>query len=631
MFDEIDIQIIDLLMSKSEEIITSKQLSFFLDLSSKTVQKKIKSLEEPLNENGAQLLIKKGKGVQLIIEDEQVFEKFKNEIHKRVTSENLFNQLVLSFVEDERYIKVEDLQEKLYLSKGKLTSLLNQLREVLSFYELNLESKPHHGLKIEGTEFYKRRFLASSYVQNALGVENNSLSSGKYQKIKKLILNVTQKYNYPIAENTLENLSTHLSIAMERVKSDYTLQIQFDVIDELSIKIEGNIVEDIFWELENEFDAILPEAEKHYFALHFFGKRVLSDDDYSNVSSQINQLTELILERIKKTTKIDLLHDLDLRAMLALHLEPMKVRLETGLDLKNPLLEEIKSKCIIGFDLGILAAKQISEFLGTRSISDDEISYLALHFAAALERRMKHIKKKRILVLCPSGRASAQMLKTKFERYFSDYIGNIVVCDINEAEGWLEKENFHFVLSTVPIHKKFSLPIFNFEFFLEKSDREHILRLLVEDTIRFQSIADIFLDDLFFVDVDLSSRNDILDFMLSKIEEHQNVPKEFSQLIWERENFSGTDFMEVVAIPHPMTLVSKETFGSVLIPKKPVFWERKKVSLVLLISISQADSTKYAKLFEWLATAFSSKEDVNKIVKSKSHADFLECLLKMNK
>ena len=631
MFDEIDIQIIDLLRSKSEEMITSKQLSFFLDLSSKTVQKKIKSLEEPLNAHGAQLLIKKGKGVQLVIEDEQVFEKFKDTIQKKVTSENLFNQLVLAFVEDERYIKVEDLQEKLYLSKGKLTSLLNQLREVLSFYELNLESKPYHGLKIEGTEFYKRRFLASSYVQNALGVEKNSLASKNHKKIKKLILNVAQKYNYPISENTLANLSTHLYIAMERVKSDYTLQIEFNLMDEVREKVEGDIVDEIFLKLEHEFDLILPETEKHYFSLHFFGKRVLSGDDYSNVSSQINQLTELILERIKKMTKIDLLHDLDLRAMLALHLEPMKVRLETGLDLKNPLLEEIKSKCIIGFDLGILAAKQISEFLGTRNISDDEISYLALHFAAALERQTENIQKKRILVLCPSGRASAQMLKIKFERYFSDYIGKIVVCDINEAEQWLAKENFHFVLSTVPIHKKFSLPIFNFEFFLEKLDRDRILRLLVEDTTRYQSISDIFSEDLFFVDSDLASRQEILDFMLSEIEKQREVPEEFRHLIWERENFSGTDFMESVAIPHPMTLVSKETFGSVLIPKKPIFWERKKVSLVLLLSISPSDSSKYAKLFDWLASVFSSKEDVNKIVKSKTHAEFLEYLLRLNK
>lgn len=72
MLNKIDFQILELLVNNKEGI-TSKDISFSLSKSSKTIQNRIPFINKELKSYGANIVVKKGFGYELKIDDEHLF------------------------------------------------------------------------------------------------------------------------------------------------------------------------------------------------------------------------------------------------------------------------------------------------------------------------------------------------------------------------------------------------------------------------------------------------------------------------------------------------------------------------------------------------------------------------------
>lgn len=53
------------------------------------------------------------------------------------------------------YVRLEDLEADLYVSKSTLHTDLKKVRKILKKYDLTLANRPHYGTKVEGGEFKK--------------------------------------------------------------------------------------------------------------------------------------------------------------------------------------------------------------------------------------------------------------------------------------------------------------------------------------------------------------------------------------------------------------------------------------------------------------------------------------------
>ena len=162
MLNKIDYQILELL-AKNKEGMSSKSISFSLSKSSKTIQNRIPLLNDELKSYGATILVKKGIGYELKIDDEDLFNMIWQ--HEEASEDDVIDKLIQELIKTDGYIKADDLVASLYISKSTLTKALNQLRGILANYNLEIEVKPHYGLRIHGNEFDYRRFISSNYVQ----------------------------------------------------------------------------------------------------------------------------------------------------------------------------------------------------------------------------------------------------------------------------------------------------------------------------------------------------------------------------------------------------------------------------------------------------------------------------------
>lgn len=634
MLEPLDFQIIEYLRNESESI-SSERIAEAVSKSSKTVLNRLKSITKEILNHGAKIEKIHGSGFKLVIYDKDQFERFLKhsnsfEYNDTQSEDYLIKQLCSILVMDNEYNKVENLTELLYVSRSKMTSLLNEVRKILEQYDLVIESRPHYGLKLKGSEFNIRRFIASNYIQNSVVDSTNELlnsyielGGGKnYFKplntIRQIVKEELIHSNEKMSDNIFNNFVMHLCILLHRYKEGMT-------IDSISIEKEKNsdyyLVKRVLDAVEREFNVIFPENEVDYILIHFISKKELEISEQINIPMEINQLIDHILKRINEDKKIDLVNDLDLRTMLGLHLVPLIERIRYKTELKNPLLEEIKAKCIVGYDCAIICANVIDSVYQTE-LSENEISYFALHFDVALNKKQAQTKKKNVLVVCASGRASAQLLKIKFEQHFNRYLEHIDVCDISEVDEFIVEHNYDFIFTTVPLTTRSGVPVFDFDFFLDQQSVRKIQNVLIEknqvnDFLKFTS------EKLFFANQKWGTREESIHKMVEKIEGIQNLPNNFEELILERESFNSTDLFELVALPHPNAVITDETFIAIATLEKPILWNNRKVRLIIMISVSKWDSEKYKFIFGILIQLLNSHSEVLKICQEGTYTGFV--------
>lgn len=128
-------------------------------------------------------------------------------------------------------------------------------------------------------------------------------------------------------------------------------------------------------------------------------RELFGDDENFDIAIAVaKEITSIA----SKAVDLDLNNDEIFFNSLVLHLIPTITRLKTNLSLKNPILQEIKSKYTETFGLAWMSSLIVEKNLGVR-IPESEIGYIAIHIGSAIERNKKKIRTK---VITNSGTSS---------------------------------------------------------------------------------------------------------------------------------------------------------------------------------------------------------------------------------
>ncbi|WP_434630865.1 PRD domain-containing protein [Thermoanaerobacterium thermosaccharolyticum] len=175
--------------------------------------------------------------------------------------------------------------------------------------------------------------------------------------------------------------------------------------------------------------------------------------------------------------KIDFSRDKELIIGLALHLKPTLNRLKYNMNLRNPILKEIKDEYPDAFEMSVIASRILEREYGL-SIDENEIGYIAMYFGAAIERLKAKTKKiNNVAIICASGMGTAQLLATKVRRTFPwlNIIGKYPSYKLEEAI----KGNADLILTTVPLDINIvNIPVIKISSILSKDDIEKIGEIL---------------------------------------------------------------------------------------------------------------------------------------------------------
>lgn len=626
-------------LSKSEYV-SSKKLAAILELSSKTILNEIKELNQLLEPVKAYIEVKPKRGCKLVIGDEQAYSNFLSVLELPtqklvpVTPDQRIQYLLVYLLETEKWVKIEQLCEKFYISQSSLSKDLKEVRKYLACYSIQLESRPNYGLKIKGSEFDIRLCLVSIINDKDVALfykkeDNIEDTIENLAHIKKILDQIFEETNFQIADISYQNLVFHIFTSLNRILRGHRVMLVENQLNQIKSKKEFFLAKRIMEEAYKLYglDFKNLEEESAYIAIHLEAKRTIGFDKLNQnvvISDGINETVSLMLEEVKKIYYIDFFDDFDLRMMLALHLVPFNTRMEYDLVLRNPLLKDIKTQYTYAFNLAVVASDVLRQHFG-KMIEEEEIGYFALHFNLALERKKKVLDKKNILIVCGTGRGTAQLLLFRFQENFGKYLDVIDTCDVLSVKN-KDFSKIDYVVTTVPLTTSIPVPILEIKSLMGETDIKKVHRFLTKGENSF--VEKYFTKDLFFSEVEVSTKEEAIQYMVNKIQYlRADIPTDFYKAILKREKQATTEFGNLIAIPHPWKAMSEDTFVCVCILKKPIIWNEKKVQLIYMTSMETNSDRDLMIFYKVTSKLLVNRNYVEEIIQRKSF-DFMIKLLK---
>lgn len=641
MLNDKEILILETLLDADKEL-NSYEIADLTGLSTRTIRYDINSLKDILKLYDGEIVSKPNKGYKLYLKHKEKFKKILENlkdksrdipINSKERVDYLFTRLILS----DDYIKLDDIAEEIHISRNVLSKDLKIVRNNCNKYDLKIIAKANLGIKLVGNEIDKRKCMSEYFFHESVTVFSNLKGVGIDSKemfnlvenIKSIVIDFLFEYKIKLYGVAFENLVAHISIAIYRIKMKKYVSTEENFLKKLINTKEGNIAREMVKEIEDKVNIRFPEEEIAYIAMHLLGKKLLEDADINSNESfmfedKIDLIVTHIIEGVSNKFGYNFKGDKELYLALGIHLRPTLNRISLNMIMRNPLLNEIKSNYPVAFEMGTLASSII--YAQTQlNLCEDEISYLALHFQYAMVRNKKD--KKNVVFVCATGKGTSQLVAVHIEEKLHEFINIIEIIDLYNLKK-IDFNNVDYVLSTIPIPIELPVPVLNVPFFLDDNDIKNIRGKMFEDGERKSLFYRYFKENLFKIEVDCKNKEETFEIFDGMASREFGIKKgELAYQIKRREDIISTEYGNLVAVPHPLELDNDESFISVLVLKKPIVWDKKKVQLVILIALTK-EETGLQSLYRTIAKFINNKEEVKKSLQSCDLKEFLDYVLK---
>ncbi len=617
--------ILELLFARKQ--LTRKELLATTKATKGKLDEVIKALDGQLLENGAYIDYDSvRKEYRLQVTDYGAFEQYYRQAGYRESLEgdrnDRINSILISLLTQDGYVKIEELAESLFVSPRQISKDLKEVREYLGRFHIRLISTPYYGLEVKGTEFDRRMCIADWYSRTEGERElyaKNWEEPERTDLIRKTVSETLKKYDFSIGDTAFDNLIIHLHVSLMRIQTGHGVDRDYT---ELVRPSEMRISREILSRLCRKLGIDYSENEAAYIALHLTGKRTYGEGYSENIPPEVGDLVIEMLERIDRKYGTRLRSDFELCMMLSLHCMPLLSRIKYSLNQKNPLLDEIRSRFIYEFELAQEGCRVLEEKFHCQ-ISEDEIGYIALLIRAAMEKQRKN-EKYDILLVCSTGRGSAELLRLKFKESFGAYIGRLVLCSARKAQS-MDLDCFDYIFTTVPLFLRTNTPILQINLFLGSTDIQKIGGIFQTAELG-KKRERYFPPELFMGLKEFADKEDAIRKMTAHIAEYRELPEHFFQSVMERERMANTSFGGSVAFPHPKELLTSETFACVAVAKHPIPWGRGKVRLILLASIEYGKDKNLQDFYKMIARIVNDSEKADALIRSPHYETLVRLL-----
>ena len=318
----------------------------------------------------------------------------------------------------------------------------------LTRYGLYVNRKPGSGISIDGSEDSYRRAIRAfinenidtKMVREIYGEEADepapydSLKRGSLGQIlnhdivKRVMDCITRMGNdkvLTLTENSYVGLIIHISIAINRIMKDEVIEPDENWSQNLAEDDDYELARVIVEKLEEEFQTDIPDVEISYICLHLKGakhEKIRWNDD-SQLEMENKELQQLVNDMVDaydpKQAYFMKQDDGFIQGLLA-HLQPTLIRLVYGMQIQNPVLDDIKASYPQIYRRCEKVASVLEAYTG-KKVPEQETGFLTVHFGAAmvrLEGRQEKIRKVRTGVICSSGIGISRLMSSKLEKLF---------------------------------------------------------------------------------------------------------------------------------------------------------------------------------------------------------------------
>lgn len=474
------------ILCKETHYVTIATIAEKLNVSSRTILRELNDVEKLLKLKGVSLDKKPNRGLYVggsIEEKSNILQLMEMQRENKVYAPHERQTIILSeLLQNQNPTKLYYFTKIFDVSEGTISRDLDSIEGWMKQYCLKLIRKPGLGIYIEGSEGEIRRAIVNLIYENVdqsqlhnfirenfkvsaekqLGIEIrmrnrllNLIDKDTITKLEVLIHEVEDIMRYSFADSAYVGLVVHLALAVQRIRNNEKITIDKKYLDEISNKPEYTAAEHLVKNMEKDLSIIIPQDEIAYITMHIIGSKN-RDAFYDKQESVMGgfELVKLARDMIKvaeQESNCYLEQNQKLLIGLVNHLGTAISRIKMNMDIRNPLLDEIKAFYPHIMEISKKCAVVIAQRFDIE-IPESEIGYIAMHLGAAIDK--KEIDEKRVYkvaVACPSGIGASRMLASRIENEYENIMVSDVISTIKLEEYVLEKEEIDFIISTVPI------------------------------------------------------------------------------------------------------------------------------------------------------------------------------------
>ena len=486
-----------------------KKLADKIGVSKRTVQRELGFMEQSVKGYQVHFLSKTGVGVWLEGEEadkEKLRQALGQEDDYDVSNrEDRRKRLTLELLKEKDLKKLFYYSSRFGVSEATISSDLQDVEEWLKKYELYVVRKPGSGISVEGSEENYRRAIRAFISENIDtrivrdSYEDTDRMTKYYEALKKsnigqvlnedivrrvmdCIMGVDNPRIHSLTENSYVGLVIHISIAVNRILKNEVIEAdnRWKVVEDEDYRLARAIVR----ELEEEFEIQIPPVELSYICLHIKGAkhekiRWDSPDGGEIENREIQQLVNMMIEVFDSEKAFLLKQDDEFIQGLLAHLQPTLIRIVRGMQIRNPVLEDIKTNYPDIFSRCQNVAKVLEQATG-KKVPEEETGFLTVHFGAAmvrLEGRNEQLRKVHVGVVCSSGIGISRLMAAKLENVFRERI-QITTYGKNDVTSYVDGKTDFFISSISMEHTE--SPAIFVNPLLSESDMEEIRRMIYQ-------------------------------------------------------------------------------------------------------------------------------------------------------
>ena len=622
--------IVNYLISKKEEYVSSSDIALALNVSSRTIRNYLNTLKITLPNYGASLDVYHGQGFKIQVEDTIKFQKYLQEEEKETefsSPEVRKKYILLKLLTTTDFINSYDLADEVCISPSLLRIHLKEISEVLERYHLSLIYSKSNGYKVEGEENNIRLCIVQecrntsildSYFQKE---ENANYISG----IKPIIEEAMHKFNIAISNESIKSLTLHFLIAIARLKARNEIDISASTRSQIHVTPEFFAMGYIAKKIKEKYGITFTENEQVYMTMHITGKRRL----YGHEHLQVEVTQEAIvfinkfLRNIYKATGVDLFEDEELRISLLNHIVPFLTRVRTKFIIQQNDLDDIKKSYPYAYELAVYGLEGL---LTQDQISSAEIAYFTLHIALALEKRESDTNEKlNALVLCNDVESMYILLSFRLKKELDDSFNSFYFMAIEDFQKNVLEDNYDIILNTTEASISTDIPIIQLSSRVTDTDVQNI-RNLTQKLYITNIISDYFDKDLFVRIASAENKEEILQKMIKTVQKKYELPSNFYDSVLQREEIDSTEFAKYIAIPHSINPIKDYSFICVAKLDKQVRWVKEDVQLIFLINLPDSKMTKW--FLDTITTILSNEVSIKELATIENFEDFIHVLEK---
>lgn len=432
--------------------------------------------------------------------------------------------------------------------EGTISLYLDKVEKWLKVRNLNIVRKRGHGLEVRGSDWNKRNaFVELLYSYKSMNAllsflykNESDYSVFAFFKVSfgEELINLTKELLKKIGEsNLLEDSDEayfaafmHILLSIKRTRSGSSIELPDYLVSDIMSSREFSFIKDID-DIFRKNGVALPVNELAYLAIHLNGGKYIYKDnrEFEDIGVDLEDLAREVVYEVSKKLNIRISFDRQLMVGLVQHFNPAFYRLTMGLQVRNPIINEIREYYLDLFEAVDYACRLVFSKYNL-TIPSSEVGYITMHIGAAIERQNLSDRKLNVLIICSNGIGTSNILCSKLKRSFPEF-GNIDVCavkDMNEKIG----NGYDIILSTIEIDKKSSEEIITVSPFLPNGDIEKISSIVKSNASR--PIADkVMPPQGYFENEEMTGDFKIADNMLKDFQLKNVDSKDFNSAVGE--------------------------------------------------------------------------------------------------